>query len=478
LLLAAATALPDDDDDLSSSPVAPAAVVNPASNPILNDYNNLSKFVSNLKQTYPTNDEYDKNVPPEDKLNHKEGLKKYRDLIGKMKQLLDSLEYYDEDFDNLKPRQQTEKYIKYIDKQIRRAISVSIPKPLFIQIKAFNGTIKEGKILGGGINNVKDITKALFSMYDNYDFYSRVFDLHDIACDAFKDKLQMYIEIINGSSLPDHIKNIIIGHYETLQNGITAINDDFTLEAKTKLTKMMENREHQSSRTKKSVIQVKSLSDTLKDDLTIEQSLLDKRKKECEEVTSEIAKLEADLITDKDDEVRLSDEIKVIEQNLVVAAQAKKDAKKGPAKDDAKAEENRLTQDKIKKKAELATLRAKIKVKKADKITSDKEKEKKNTFIAGLLTKITILENKLSLAVQNELAKVHTKSTNVIQQISTWFSSKFTDDGKKVKGGKKSRQNKQKYQKRYTKRRNKKTYRKRTQKHLKIRRHKYTKRRR
>ena len=113
-----------------------------------------------------------------------------------------------------------------------------------------------------------------------------------------------------------------------------------------------------------------------------------------------------------------------------------------------------------------------------EKIEEIEEMEKKNTFIAGLLSKITILENKMTLAVQNELAKVHTKSTDVIQQISTWFSNNFTDTGaKKVKGGSKSRQNKQQYQKKYTKRYKKKIYRKRTQKHLKIKRRRHTKRR-
>jgi len=240
---------------------------------------------------------------------------------------------------------------------------------------------------------------------------------------------------------------------------------------------MMSNRENQSSRTKKSVIEVAKLSDTVKGDLTTEQLLLDKKKKECEEVEAEITKLQSDLIKAKNDEYLLSNEIIAIEKKLVVATQAKKDAKKGPAKDAAKAEEDRLTEEKKLKKAELAAVRADIKAKEGEQKTIEKEKTKKNTFIAGLLSKITILENKLTLAVQNELAKVHTKSTDVIQQISSWFSSKFTQDGKKVKGGSKSRQNKQKYQKRYTKRHNKKTYRKRTQKHLKIRRHKYTKRR-
>ena len=43
------------------------------------------------------------------------------------------------------------------------------------------------------------------------------------------------------------------------------------------------------------------------------------------------------------------------------------------------------------------------------------------------------------------------------------------------RGGKKSRQKKQKYQKRFTKKYNKKLYRKKSQKHFKIKKHKYTK---
>jgi hypothetical protein len=479
-LAAVNTALPDDDDDdLTSSSVAVA----PPDNPILKDFKDLSGFVIVLKQKYPNNDDYDNTVSPEDKSTHKAKLKKYREKIGEIKQLLDSLEYFDENFDNLKPKQQTEQYIKYIDKQIKRAISVSIPKPLFIQIKAFNGTIKEGKITGGGINNVKDITKALFNMYDNYDFYSRVFDLHDIACDAFKEKLQMYIAIIDGSSLPGDIKSIIIVHYKTLQEGITAINDGFTLEAKTKLTNIMSNRENQSSRTKKAVLQVVSLSDTVKSVLTTEQSLLTKKKKECDEVTAEITKLQADLIAANDDVTRLTGELIAINLKIDKATTDRKAAKKGPAKDAAKSKEDALIQTKLEKKAALATFRARIKDIDAAEKTSDKEKDKKNTFIAGLLSKITILENKLTLAVQNELAKVHTKSTTVLDNLKNWFSNTFDAEGKRIgqrlgsKGGQKSRQNKQQHQKKYTKRYKKKIYRKRSQKHLKIKRRRHTKRR-
>ena len=161
----------------------------------------------------------------------------------------------------------------------------------------------------------------------------------------------------------------------------------------------------------------------------------------------------------------------------------RKDAKKGPAKNTAKASEDALTQTKTAKKTALANVRSDIKAIGAAEKNIDKEMEKKNTFIAGLLSKITILENKMTLAVQNELAKVHTKSTTVLENLSNWFSSTFTLTGERLghrlgtKGGQKSRQNKQQHQKKYTKRYKKKIYRKRTQKHLKIKRRRHTKRR-
>jgi hypothetical protein len=215
----------------------------------------------------------------------------------------------------------------------------------------------------------------------------------------------------------------------------------------------------------------------VKDDLTTEQSLLVKKKKECDEVTVEIDELNKNLMTVKDEEKTLSDKIIYINQQLVVASQIRKDAKKGEPKNAAKSEEDRLTRLKQEQKAALAAVRAKITHINADKITQDKDKDKKNTFIAGLLSKITILENKFSLAVQNELAKVHTKSTNVIGQINSWFLSKFGPTGAKLGGNKpnKSRQNKQRYQRKYTKRIQKKIYRKKTLKRFKIKRPKRTK---
>ncbi len=94
--------------------------------------------------------------------------------------------------------------------------------------------------------------------------------------------------------------------------------------------------------------------------------------------------------------------------------------------------------------------------------------------MADILSKITKLENKLTLAVQNEMAKVHTKSTDTLKQITSWFSSKFSS---KSKGGRnnQTRQNRKRIQKKYTKRYKKKIYRKKTQKHVKMKRHKYTK---
>jgi hypothetical protein len=221
----------------------------------------------------------------------------------------------------------------------------------------------------------------------------------------------------------------------------------------------------------------------VKSDLTTEQSLLTKKKKECDEVTAEITKLQADLIAANDEVTRLTTQLIAINLKIDAATTSRKDAKKGPAKDAAKSKEDDLIQTKIATKAELATVRAKIKDIDAAEKTSDKEKDKKNTFIAGLLSKITILENKLTLAVQNELAKVHTKSTTVLDNLKNWFSNTFDAEGKRIgqrlgsKGGQKSRQNKQQHQKKYTKRYKKRIYRKRSQKHLKIKRRRHTKKR-
>ena len=96
--------------------------------------------------------------------------------------------------------------------------------------------------------------------------------------------------------------------------------------------------------------------------------------------------------------------------------------------------------------------------------------------------------------IQLNLSRVYTRNTGNIENLLTNVNKKWEEfkasqgnmlgtDGaemEEVEGGNKpnkSRQNKQQCQKRYTKRRNKKTYRKKTQKHLKIKRRRYTKRR-
>jgi hypothetical protein len=473
LSAAVAAPLPMDDDDEFGSDASTAVSKNNL--PIVDDFNMLQLIVDQLITSFPNETDYDQ-ANTDVKNTYKDHLQNYRKKIGELKQVLDSLEYYDATFATLRPREQTELYMKYIDKQIKHAISVSIPPPLFTQIKAFNGVADEmGVIKGGGINNVKDITKALSNMYDNYDFYSRIFDLHDIACEAFKEKIQKYSDIIMNSPLSVDIKNVIIAHYKVLQDGITAINDKFTEEAKTKLTDLIKKRENPpySARERKGPGQ--SMSATAKTELETEQALLMKKKNECTELTQKISKLADDLLKAQENEKQFKSDLEAKKNEIKAAEAARKklDKKDKAAIADAKALEEQL-------KGEKDDIQDKLNTEKAIKISLEKEeksqkaeKDRRNTFVADLLSKITKLENKLILSVQNEMAKVHTKGTDTLKQISNWFSSKFQAGGR----NKKTRQNKQKYKKKYTKRYNKKTYRKRSQKHHKIKRHKYTKKR-
>jgi hypothetical protein len=473
---AAALPLPDDEDDSMEHDLSNALPQPPIQPPrsLKNDYDDLQQIVAVLLMRFPTEDIYEASTP-ENKEKYKEDLKNYREKIGKIKNLLDCLEYYDENFENLTPREQTEKYMEYINKQIKHAISVSIPAPLFTQIKAFNGTVDEmGEVRGGGINNVKDITKALSNMYDNYDFYSKIFDLHDIACESFKEKIQKYINIINDSSLDGSIKELIIGHYTLLQEGITAINDKFTEDAKSKLTELITKRENPRYASRDRKGPPPSGSTTIKEELQTEQSILTKKRDECTELTKKIAKLEKDLINAQTTEKNLKTNLEAKKTEISNAEAKRKglDKKNKPAIAAAKTKEDQLISEKQQLQADLAATK-KFREDQEKQIKAQKsEKDKRNTFMADLLSKITKLENKLTLAVQNEMAKVHTKGTDTLKQISNWFSSKFAG-GK----NKKTRQNKQKHHKKYTKRNNKKIYRKRSQKHHKIKRHKYTKKR-
>lgn len=129
---------------------------------------------------------------------------------------------------------------EYLDLQIKTAVSKSIPSIILTDITVFNNK--------HGINKIKDITDALSNMYNNLDFYSRIFDLHDIACELFIEKLNMYIDIINNSSLPDLTKQLVTDHYTFLIEKVTGINNKFVEDAKTKLEKNIENRELKSAR--------------------------------------------------------------------------------------------------------------------------------------------------------------------------------------------------------------------------------------
>ena len=113
-------------------------------------------------------------------------------------------------------------------------------------------------------------------------------------------------------------------------------------------------------------------------------------------------------------------------------------------------------------------------------VTAEDKFKKANEAWAVINTKLTTLQlntsNKFEDLIRKKgelIYKDHQKSRSIIEKLKVEINKMITEARR---GGKKTRQNKQKYQKKYTKRQ-KKVYRKRSQKHFKVKRHKNTKKR-
>ena len=99
--------------------------------------------------------------------------------------------------------------------------------------------------------------------------------------------------------------------------------------------------------------------------------------------------------------------------------------------------------------------------------------KQKKTHETATLNEIAKIEKQIYKEELRISANVHLKTTD---KIDMFLERVLELNPGEVLGGKKTRQNKQKYQKKYTKRRNKKIYRKKTQKYFKNKRKRNTKR--
>jgi hypothetical protein len=343
-----------------------------------------------------------------------------------------------------------------------------------------------------GIHSKADILDALRLMYDSIDFGPKLFNCYDIACAAVMDKIDNFISIIKNSVgiLPEPIKNKILEKYGLLKEQIIIMNDEFFKIVVKKLEDDITTKQKKQSLGDRG--QQRALAES-EDPLPplearkreLESDLLAYNLKEQERQTklielaaakekAERERIAAEAAKEKAERERIAaiatassapKKDKGFFSKLADAAKAVFTSKNNELKDKAAEEKD--------KKTTISTLEAQGK--KIARDISDKLKELQK-----------VLEKTQKVVLLN-LSKVHVKDDENAKQFLEQVQQKWEEFkrskgrvlGKSAGGNKpnKSRQNKQQYQKRYTKRRNKKTYRKRTQKHLKIKRRRYTKRR-
>jgi hypothetical protein len=365
-------------------------------------------------------------------------LKGAKKFIGEMKQLCISLEYYTQQFNTLQPKQKSDVCIEYINSQIDHAISISIDATTYKNMLAFNS---------GGFSTRKRMLGSLRYMYDNIDFGPKLIDCHDIACQEFIKKITLYIDIIVGSPiLNDATKAIIRDVYANIIQNITQLNAAFFEDVKNKIEAEVNAKENRSTREPK-IIKT--------DNVTTLQELQNQR----DEVGQILQKLQDEK---KKALQKLQDEKKKAEDEQVVLTQAVAAAASAPKKNKSKLV--------AAAKAALKPLFSFIK----ERVTKEK------TF----LEEQRKLEEKIKKEAQKELAKVHTKDASITKQFLKFAKIKLEQAVSAVSGsgmrlgtsgGKRTRKNKRKYYKQYTKRQ-KKIYRRRSQRNLKHKRHKHTRR--
>jgi hypothetical protein len=397
-------------------------------------------------------------------------LKKFRDYIAEIKQILISLEYYTNNT-NLDAKPLKTITEGYLDLQIKTAVSKSIPSVILTDITVFNNK--------HGINKIKDITDALRNMYNNLDFYSRIFDLHDIACELFIEKLNMYINIINNSSLDLAAKKLVTDHYKLLIAKVTDINNTFVEEAKKKLEENIASRELKATRGRSNkntgsttIPDEGSSAEELQKLKTAKGTEAKVAQTKADQLTVDILKAKNDWNTAELQLIKTKADLLAAEADVAKAKKEIKDAKKDQIKKSA-AELKLTAAEIIKKDAEKRKKDADAdeKVKKAALKVFEKQETGNNSVIADIIKSANILSKKLNIAVLSAAASSHDVASDVAKSILNLFGR-----GRLIsKGGQKSRQNKQKYKKKYTKHLRKKIYRKKTQKQFKIKRPKRTK---
>ena len=179
--------------------------------------------------------------------------------------------------------------------------------------------------------------------------------------------------------------------YETLKEGILEINRIFTEEAKTKVTVLIKKRENPpySSRDRKSGSGAQLVSSMTKTELETEKTILNQKKDEFTNLTENIKNLEGDLLVSQQNQADLKAQLDTIKQKITDETVIQKGLKR---KD--RTNLDKLTLEKQKIQADIGNIKLNISETGVGLKDIKKTQETKTSFIAGLLTKITKLENK------------------------------------------------------------------------------------
>jgi hypothetical protein len=310
--------------------------------------------------------------------------------------------------------------------------------------------------------NLADVLKLL---HNEIEFSSKVIESHGIACDEMIKNIMAFKEIIynNTYSQADADADAVV-------DAVVSIQDKIKVDRKQEFISKYNEIIEEIQKTKRVFL------NEYKTDLVTEitkiqnaRSGRDAVPKERQKLLDEITTLEGRLTTLKQQQQTQQEAIAKIDPVIKDLA----DLKKTPL---------------VEFKNCLATISSSVKsfISKGkvapEKLTkaavgvalvdSKAEKTRIQSFISDLLENTKTTFDSLLKKKGKFIATNHKKSEVTLSELRRQVSVIQKRGGK----NKTTRQNKQNHHKKYTKRYNKKTYRKRSQKHLKIKKHKYTKR--
>jgi hypothetical protein len=368
---------------------------------------------------------------------------------GIIKQLLTSLQYIDQ---SINP----DKINQLISTQIQKAVSIAISDKLMLkQILAISGR-ENLNLPFTTTTNLADVLKLL---HNEIEFSSKVIESHGIACDEMIKNIEAFKEIIDNNTY-------------TQADAVVNIQDKIKVDRKQEFFDKYTEIIKEIQKTKRDFL------NEYKTDLVTEITKIQNARSGRDAVPA--------------DRKKLLDEITTLEGRITILRQQQQTQQEAIAKIDPVIKDL----DDLKKtpllefkkigfamiSSSVKSFFSKGKVAPTEKLTkaavgvalldSKAEKTRIQSFISDLLENTKTTFDSLLKKKGKFIATNHKKSEVTLSELRRQVSIQQKKGGK----NKTTRQNKQNHHKKYTKRYNKKTYRKRSQKHLKNKKHKYTKR--